>query len=103
MPTPDYNAELAQLRSSYIEATPRQRLSIAQQRMRFPEHGPNILVASVSAVEGFARCLAMHCHANTKLELSTIYPAYRFKGAEELISEYPSDRDFGEPSAFFGG
>ena len=102
MPIPDFEAELSQLRRSYIEATPRQRLSIAQRRMRFPEHGPNVLVASVSAVEGFARCLAMHRRANTKPELSAIYPAYRFKGAEDLISEYLSDRKLGEPADFFG-
>jgi hypothetical protein len=86
VPTPDYKAELDQLRRSYIEASPRQRFSIARQRIRYPEHGPNILVANVSAVESFARCLAMHCHAKSKAALSELYPTYRFKGAEELIS-----------------
>jgi hypothetical protein len=99
----EFRAELAAIRRSYVEATPKQRLSIAKQRIRYPEHGPNVLVANVSAVEGFARCLAMHCHAKTKAELSVLYPKYRFKSAEELIGEYLSARGLGEPRAFFGG
>ena len=98
----DFRAELAVIRRSYVEATPKQRLSIAKQRSRYPEHGPNVLVANVSAVEGFARCLAMHCHASSKAELSVLYPKYRFKGAEDLIGEYLLARGLGEPRVFFG-
>jgi hypothetical protein len=103
MSTPDYESELASLRRSYVEATPRQRFSIAKQRIQYPEHGPNILVASVSAVEGFARCLAMHCYATDKSALSALYPEYRHKGAEELINEYLGKRGLGDPTVFFGG
>jgi len=99
---PDYEKELASLRRSYIEATPRQRLYIAKQRLQYPEHGPNVLVANVSAVEGFARCLAMHCHATSKAGLSALYPEYWRKTAEELISEYLENRKLGDPDVFFG-
>jgi hypothetical protein len=80
METPDYAAVLTSLRSAYVEAHPKQRLSIAKQRIRYPGHRPNLLVAHVAAVEGFARCLAMQVRGSTKEELSAVYPEYRKAG-----------------------
>jgi hypothetical protein len=102
MSTPDYKAHLAELRANYVRATPRQRLGIARQRIANPEHGPNTLIAHVSAVEGFARCLAMHVGAKSQADLSALYPAYRNMGPERLIEEYLSSQGLGEPSAYFG-
>ena len=92
---------LTELRRLYVEATPRQRLHIAKQRLEFPEHGPNVLIAAVSAVEGFARSITMHCRAGSKPELSAIYSQYKFKAPEELISEYLERRPLGSPDTFF--
>jgi hypothetical protein len=70
----DYEAHLTQLRKLYIEATPRQRPGIAIQRISNPDHGPDLLVAYVSAIEGFARCLAMRQQGHSKAELAAVYP-----------------------------
>jgi hypothetical protein len=97
----EYDEHLELLRRLYVEATPRQRLHIAEQRIQNPEHGPNQLVTSVAAVEGFARSLAMHCHANSQAALSEIYPKFRFKGPEELIEEFLKGSNRGAPASFF--
>lgn len=98
----DIEHHLAELRRSYVEALPRQRLNVAKQRIRNPEHDPNRLIAFVSAVEGFARSICMHLRAKTKTELSQLYTEYCRKGAEDLISEYLSARSLGEPATHFG-
>ena len=98
----DYEDHLVRLRRDYVEANPKQRLGVARQRIRNPKHDPNRLIAFVSAVEGFARCLAMRCHAASKAELSAVYPSYRNKGAEELIEEFLAVRALGSAADFFG-
>ena len=98
----EIESHLAELRRMFVEATPRQRLSTAVQRIQNPEHDPNRLIAFVSAAEGFARSLCMHQRARTKAELSTIYSDYWRRGAEELIVEYLSARSLAEPAAYFG-
>jgi len=94
--------QLERLRRSYVEATLRQRLSIARQRLENPHHDANRLIAHVSAVEGFARSLCMHRYARTKPDLSLMYSCYRRKGAEELIAEYLEAGNLGSPSKVFG-
>ena len=110
MPNAEYDKDLADLRKIYVEALPRQRYSIAQQRIKHPEHGPNVLVACVSAVEGLARSLTMHRHTigekdllAIKAKLSSIYPDYKRKGAEDLIAEFLSGAKLPPPASFFGG
>ena len=93
---------LEKLRRLYVEATLRQRLSIARQRLENPHHDANRLVAHVSAVEGFARSLCMHLHARSKNDLSLVYSCYRRKGAEELIAEYLGALNLGSPKKVFG-
>ena len=102
MEASDYADLLARLRHDYIEATPKQRLHVARQRIRYPGHRPNRLVTYVAAVEAFARSLAMHAHASTTEELSALYTEYHRKGAEELITEYLTGVKVGDPSAYFG-
>lgn len=98
----EYEAHLKQLRKLYIEATPSQRLNIAFQRISNQDHGPNLLVAYVSALEGFARCIAMHQHCQTKAELSAIYPEFRNKSTEQLINQYLQRKIGADPTSFFG-
>jgi hypothetical protein len=107
MSNAEYDKDLANLRKIYVEALPRQRYSIAQQRIKYLEQGPNILVACVSAVEGLARSLAMHRHTIDETELSTIkaklsaiYPDYKRKGAADLIGEYLSGAKLPSPSLY---
>ena len=98
----EFEAHLADLRRSYVEALPQQRLHIGKQRINNPEHDPNRLIAFVSATEGFARSLCMHQQARTKAELSALYPEYERRGAKALIGEYLSAKGLGQPSAHFG-
>ena len=103
MDSADFDEHVTKLRKVYVEATPRQRYSIAQQRIERPEHGPNVLVASVSAVEGLARSLAMHRRAQTKAELSALYPKYKWRGPEELVEEYLLAGGLAAAAEYFGG
>jgi hypothetical protein len=109
MANAEYEQDLARLRKDYVEATPRQRYSVARQRIEHPGHGPNVLVACVAAVEGLARSLAMHREASRdvespglKAQLSAIYPKYKRKNPEELIAQYLLDRGLAAPPDFFG-
>ena len=102
MAVPEIESHLAELRSLYIEATSRQRLSVAKQRILNPEQDPNRLIAYVSAVEGFARSLCMHLRAKSKPELSAVYSEYRMRGAEDLVLEYLTKKGFDAPESEFG-
>ena len=93
---------LAQLRRQYVEASPRQRLSVAKQRINNPDHDPNRLIAYVSAIEGFARSLCMHQPRRAKQELSKIYAEYERHGPKALIGEYLAAKGLGAPRDHFG-
>ncbi len=104
-----YDAHLAELRNLYVEATPRQRYRIGRDRIDNPEHGPNVLVACVSAVEGLARSLAMHqdvlsrvSASDVKNEVSAVYSRYKHKGPEELIEQFLRSAGLPSPSQYFG-
>ena len=97
----EIESHLAELRQHYVEATPRQRLSVARQRILNPEHDPNRLIAYVSAVEGFARTLCMHLRVKSKAELAALYPQYRWRSAEELIREYLTAKGVVDPATQF--
>jgi hypothetical protein len=98
----DYRAHLIELRKDYIEATPNQRLHIALQRISNPDHGPNLIVIYVSAIEGFARSLAMHQEGHSKADLSAIYAKYRNMCAERLIELYLQKKINKDPQSYFG-
>ncbi len=98
----DYKSHLRELRRSYIEATPKQRLYIANQRINETESGPNKLVSFVSAVEGFARSLMMHHETSVKANLSVIYPKYRNIGPLELVELYLKNKIAVNGVFFFG-
>ena len=89
-----------ELRRLYVEANLRQRLSVVQDRIQNPHHDPNLLIAYVSAVEGFARSLVMHLHGSTKEELSRAYPRYRNTKVEDMITEYLDKRKLQPPADF---
>lgn len=98
----DYVARLKKLRDSYITAYPRQRLHVIRQRLEDHHFGPNRLVTSVSAVEAYARSLALHRRAKTRADLKTHYPKYRDTPPKALISDYLKARGVDDPTSFFG-
>ena len=97
-----HDKHLEQLRFNYVLATPAQRLAVAMQRIQNPDHGANLVVIHVSAIEGFARSLAMHQEASTKDELLRIYEKYRNPGPETLITKYLQNKIGADPEGFFG-
>jgi hypothetical protein len=100
--TEEIEAHLASLRRDYVEAFPHQRLNIAKQRINNPHHDPNLLIAFVSAIEGFARSICMRQSAATKTELSALYPEYERRGPKALIGEYLAKKGLGTPAGQFG-
>jgi hypothetical protein len=102
VPHIDYVTRLERLRESYVVAYPRQRLRVIRQRLDDHHFGPNRLVTSVSAVEAYARCLALHLRARKRENLRRLYPRYRDKGPKALVAEYSNARGIDDLPAFFG-
>lgn len=98
----DYEKHLLELRTQYISATPRQRFSVARQRLSNAGSGPNELVARVSAIEAVSRTLAMHLGAPSQSDLEKIYPDYRHLGPEALIAKYLCEKQGHIPERVFG-
>ena len=97
----DYGKRLENLRDSYVTAYPRQRLAIIRQRLEDHHFGPNRLVTSVSAVEGYARSLVLRSRAKDHDALRAAYKTCRKTGPEALIKEYLNDRGVLDAYAFF--
>jgi hypothetical protein len=102
VPDIDYVARLQSLRDSYVVAYPRQRLHVIRQRLDDHHFGPNRLVTSVSAVEAYARCLALRLRAKSREDLKKVYPKYRDKGPKGLVAEYAKARGVDNLPSFFG-
>jgi hypothetical protein len=98
----EIETRLSDLRRVYIESIPEQRLHIADQRIANPNHEPNLLITHVSAVEGFARSVAMHLHAQSKEELSEIYPRYKLRSPENLVTEVVKAKANTTPAELLG-
>lgn len=98
----DMAQQIEKLRQSYVRAYPKQRLHVAIQRINNPDHGPNRLIAYVSAAEGFARSLCMHRQARGRDALSALYPKYIRRGPESLIGEFLAAKNLGKPGEHFG-
>jgi hypothetical protein len=97
-----FETHLRELRRGYVEATLRQRLSVARQRIQNPERDPNRLIAFVSAAEGFARALCLNTRAPNRTERWAIYPEYWKRGTEDLITEYLAAKGCSPPPEYFG-
>ena len=98
----DLGQRLESLRKSYIRAYPKQRLHVAMQRIKNPDHDPNRLIAYVAAVEGLARSLCMYQHPKARTRVDELYPSYVRRGAETLVGEYLASKNLGKPRALFG-
>jgi hypothetical protein len=80
--------ELQKLRISYEGASPRQRLSVAVQRINNPEAYPNDLVTRVSAVEAFARSLLASFGAASREEVLVKHRRLAKREAPVLVEAY---------------
>ena len=98
----DYVARLKKVRDGYITAYPRQRLHVIRQRLEDHHFGPNRLVTSVSAVEAYARSLALHRGTKSRADLRKRYPKYRDTPPKALVAEYLKARGISDPTSFFG-
>lgn len=76
----------AQLRELYIKGTLRQRYSIASQRFDRSAVGPSELVNCVSALEGFARAVAMRRLIEAGNTPKNAHSHLRNLGVVELIT-----------------
>jgi hypothetical protein len=94
-----------QLRMDYVRATPRQRLGPIVSRVMDPLHwGPNLLITGISAVEAFARCLVVAVRAKAeKRPKSDVYPEVKDSSAVELVLQYLTLCNAGQPVQVFGG
>lgn len=101
VPDIDYRDRLVRLRDSYVTANPRQRLAVVRERLDDHHFGPNRLVTSVSAVEAYARSLALRLKANSRAELRKLYPKYRNSAPTTLIATYLKSRGVVDLRAFF--
>lgn len=81
-------AELQKLRVDYEGATPRQRLSVAMQRINNPDSYPNDLVTRVSAVEAFARSLLANFGISNREELLAKHRRLAKREAHNLVEAY---------------
>jgi hypothetical protein len=81
-------AELENLRRLYEGATPRQRFSVALNRINDPAAYPNDLVTRVSAVEAFARSLLANHGARSKAEVHAKHRKFAKREATGLVEEY---------------
>jgi hypothetical protein len=72
----------------YEGATPRQRFSVAPQRINHPAAYPNELVTRVSAVEAFARSLLANFGARSREEVLTQHRRLASRDATSLVEAY---------------
>lgn len=82
----DYKKHLIELREAYVKASPQMRLNVALQRIKNPTCGANQIIQIVSAVEGFARSLAVHRNnLITGEEIDAAYKKLKSKGPKQII------------------
>lgn len=84
----NYSDYLRKLREIYVNATPRQRISVAQDRIKYPACSPNQLVQIVAAAESLARTITIYQRAKTKKDLKKEYTKVKLIGPAKLIKDY---------------
>ena len=93
---------LEQLRGLYFRATPSQRFKMATDRLKYPESGSNRLIQCVSAVEGFARSVALDSEVKTGTPVDQAYGSLRYVGPMALIEDHIAGRIGSSPEVIFG-
>jgi len=93
---------LEELRQIYVKATPRQRFQVALQRLDYKDSGPNQLIQHVSAVEGFARSVALDLERKSGTPVEQAYNRLRNVGPVALIRDHISPTVQTAPEVLFG-
>ncbi len=101
-PREDIRKRLGELREAYFRATPSQRHKVATDRLRFRESSSNHLIQCVSAVEGFARSVALDIEVQRGTPVDQAYSALRYVGPVPLIRENITERRNTSPEIIFG-
>ena len=92
-----------QLRALYLNGTLRQRFRIAAQRVDRSTIGhPSTLVNAVSALEGFARAVAIKALLNSGTSLDEAYAYLRDVGPRDLITKHVCPAYGASPEHAFG-
>ena len=89
----DYEEHLRKLRKQYVRSYPRQRFNIAKQRISNPNHGPNLLVTYVSAIEGILRSLVVWKETVSDRPEAGTYDKYKYTGVSKLYDKYLEQRN----------
>jgi hypothetical protein len=101
-PDVDYEYSLDVLRDLYVASSPKQRLTVIEQRLGYKDSCPNNLVNAVSAVEGFSRMLVTKLLEQKGDDLASTYKKYRFKNPIELIEKVMEIESISDLDAYFG-
>lgn len=77
-----------ELRQLYVQGNLRQRYVVAASRIACPDHGPNQVVASVAALEGFARAIAVKALVTNGATPEDAYDKLRWAKPIELVEKH---------------
>jgi hypothetical protein len=97
-----YELTPKQLRDIYIRGTLRQRYRIAAQRFDSATVHPSTLVNAVSAMEGFARAVAVHQLVGVGLSVEKAYEYVKKLGIVDLVEKHICPALQVSPRALFG-
>ena len=98
----EMKARIKELRELYVKATPQQRYKVAIDRLQFQNSGPNLLIQYVSAVEGFARSVALDFEVKAGESPDIAYKRLQYIEPIKLVREYIAPRIQQEPEIIFG-
>jgi hypothetical protein len=93
---------LGELREAYFRANPNQRYKVATDRLRYRESNVNHLIQCVSAVEGFARSVALDFAVQSGTPVDQAYRSLRYVSPVPLIQEIMANRMKSTPEIIFG-
>ena len=77
-----------ELRELYAKGTVKQRYHVALQRIENPHVGPGQLVNIMSALEGFARSVALHARVRSGASFDAAYAELRNVGPVALLEKH---------------
>ncbi len=91
-----------ELRELYINASPQQRYNVALDRLQYENSGPNLLIQHVSAVEGFARSVALDFKIKAGQPINIAYNDLRNITPVPLIRDHIASQIQQAPEMIFG-
>jgi hypothetical protein len=84
----DYAQHIKELREWYITASKEQRVGVARDRMEDPCCRPNILITSVSAIEGAARAIVLEQQSAKGKSVQSTYKKVKWEDPVALIEKW---------------